>query len=78
MVLRVGAWRKSTYSGQEGACLEASWRKSTYSEQEGACVETALDRAEVLVRDSKDPALPVQQHPAAAWRAFLNHLVRLA
>jgi hypothetical protein len=61
MVLRTGAWRKSSHSDLEGACLEA-----------------ALDRAEVLVRDSKDPALPVQQHPAAAWRAFLNHLVRLA
>jgi hypothetical protein len=61
MVLRTGAWQKSSYSGEEGACVEA-----------------ALARAEVLVRDSKDPALPVQQHRAPAWRAFLNHLVRLA
>jgi len=59
MVLRTGAW----------------W-KSSYSDQEGACVEAALDRAEVLVRDSKDPALPAQQHPTAAWRAFLTHLGR--
>lgn len=54
------------------------WRKSSHSDQEGACLEAALAPAEVLVRDSKDPALPIQQHPAAAWRAFLNHLVRLA
>jgi hypothetical protein len=59
MVLRTGAWQKSSYSGEEGACVEA-----------------ALDRAEVLIRDSKDPALPVQPHPAAAWRAFLTHLGR--
>ena len=59
MALRTGVWQKSTYSGQEGACVEA-----------------ALDRPEVLVRDSKDPALPVQQHPTATWQAFLTHLGR--
>jgi hypothetical protein len=49
-------WRKSSYSNQNGACVEL-WRKSSYSNQDGNCVELAgtLER----VRDSKNPSGPV-------------------
>ncbi|MEU4669363.1 DUF397 domain-containing protein [Amycolatopsis sp. NPDC023774] len=53
---------------------ETRWRKSSYSDKEGACVEVALDRATVLVRDSKAPALPGHSYPASAWQAFVRHL----
>jgi hypothetical protein len=39
-------------------------------------VEIALSSAEAKVRDSKDPAQPVQYHSVVAWRAFLTQLGR--
>lgn len=51
----LGRWRKSSYSGNEGACVEIAWRKSSYSANEGACVEVASTGA---VRDSKNPIGP--------------------
>lgn len=53
---------------------EPQWRKSSYSGQNGGCVEVALDRAAVLVRDSKAPTLPGHSYPASAWQAFVRHL----
>lgn len=33
-------WRKSSYSAQEGECVEiGAWRKSSHSTQQGNCVE---------------------------------------
>ncbi|MER7015573.1 DUF397 domain-containing protein [Saccharopolyspora sp. NPDC000359] len=32
-------WRKSSYSGEEGNCVEVGWRKSRYSGEETNCVE---------------------------------------
>ncbi|SDT51485.1 protein of unknown function [Streptomyces sp. TLI_053] len=52
------AWRKSSYSGNNG----------------GECIEVALTSpasALVPVRDSKDPSGPVLLFPAAAWGSFL-------
>jgi Domain of unknown function (DUF397) len=47
-------WRKSSFSGSSGSCVElAEWRKSTYSGQAGSCVEFATDADIVLMRDSK-------------------------
>lgn len=47
--LSCAVWRKSTYSGTNGDCVEAAalgggltWRKSTYSGQDGACMEAAV------------------------------------
>ncbi|MGH3939052.1 MAG: DUF397 domain-containing protein [Pseudonocardiaceae bacterium] len=58
-------WHTSSYSTDNGACVEVGWRTSSYSTSNGDCVE--VDR--VLVRDSKDPA-----GPTPAWRAFLTTL----
>lgn len=51
-------WRKSSYSSQNGACVE---------------VATNLPAA-VAVRDSKDPEGPGLVVPAAEWRAFVRGL----
>jgi hypothetical protein len=51
-------WRKSSYSSQDGNCVE---------------VATNLPGA-VAIRDSKDPGSPVLLIPAAGWRAFLRDL----
>jgi hypothetical protein len=51
-------WRKSSYSSQDGNCVE---------------VATNLLGA-VAIRDSKDPGGPMLLIPAAGWRAFLRGL----
>lgn len=47
-------WRKSSHSGDQGACVEMA--------------PTGGDA--VAVRDSKDPSGPILRFPAAAWAAF--------
>lgn len=32
-------WRKSSYSGDNGNCVEIAWRKSSHSGDNGDCVE---------------------------------------
>jgi hypothetical protein len=67
-------WRKSTYSGSNGAsCVEiGTWRKSTHSGGNGAnCVEVDSAATSVLVRDTADRAGAVLTIPASAWRALL-------
>jgi hypothetical protein len=51
------AWRTSSYSQGNGACVELGWRTSSYTQGNGACVELArtLDR----IRDSKHRTGPV-------------------
>lgn len=50
-------WRKSSYSGATGECVElgVAWRKSSFSGGNGECVELGHEGA---VRDSKNPAGP--------------------
>ncbi|MVO86671.1 DUF397 domain-containing protein [Streptomyces sp. p1417] len=77
----LGAWRKSTYSGGDGAdCLEVhdAWHKSPYSGGEsGDCVEVGSAHSQVAfvpVRDSKNPHGPAVLVGAPAWQAFVTHL----
>lgn len=53
------AWRKSSYSNQDG----------------GDCVEVADNHpGAVPVRDSKNPEGPALVFPTHAWAAFINSL----
>ncbi|QKG25578.1 DUF397 domain-containing protein [Actinomadura verrucosospora] len=67
-------WHKSSYSSQQGNCVEVGvWRKSTHSTGNGGqCVEVSADEAVVLARDSKAPEGPVLGFGADAWDAFLS------
>lgn len=51
------------------------WRKSSYSGNGGDCIEVAANlaasRGVVPVRDSKNPAGPVLNVPAAAFTTFV-------
>ena len=69
------AWRTSTYSGTNGACVEVAvlpaWHSSSYSGQNGNCVEVASNLPGVVaVRDSKDRGGPVLAFAPGEWRAF--------
>ncbi|MFK8846731.1 DUF397 domain-containing protein [Streptomyces sp. Ac-502] len=50
-------WRKSTYSGGQGECLEIADGLPSHSS--------------VPIRDSKRPSGPHLRFPAPAWAAFL-------
>ncbi|MCR6487249.1 DUF397 domain-containing protein [Amycolatopsis sp. OK19-0408] len=51
-----------------------TWRKSSYSTNGGECVEVAVDRPEVLVRDTKDRAGGTLTASPSAWRELLSRL----
>jgi hypothetical protein len=53
------AWRKSTYSGNGGECVEVA---DNFAAEHGI----------VLVRDSKDPAGPILTFTRGEWTAFLH------
>jgi hypothetical protein len=53
------AWRKSTYSGNGGNCVEVA---------DNLVAEHGI----VLVRDSKDPAGPILSFSRGEWTAFLH------
>jgi uncharacterized protein DUF397 len=74
-------WRKSSYTGSSGNCVEVAWRKSSYTADSGNCVEVAWPKDQVAVRDSKQPAGPTLSFPASAWHTFLTpprHSVRVS
>jgi len=59
MRVQAPGWRKSSYSGGNGA----------------ACVEAAGGiSGMIVVRDSKDPDGPILAFTPAEWRAFLAQL----
>jgi len=65
------AFRKSSHSVNGSACLETWFKKSSRSNANGTCVEAAHPTADtVLVRDSKDVAIPGLSFTPAAWTAF--------
>ncbi|GLZ40120.1 DUF397 domain-containing protein [Actinokineospora sp. NBRC 105648] len=70
MVIRTG-WRKSSFSGNNGDCVEVTWRKSSFSGDNGACVEVAYTDT-VAVRDSKQPAAGILSFNPTAWATFLR------
>ena len=73
--MEVTAWRKSSYSNQQGDCVEVTaWRKSSYSNGHGNCVEVGDGPTVVAIRDSKNPNGPVVTVTPAAWRAFLRSI----
>ncbi|WP_432090559.1 DUF397 domain-containing protein [Streptomyces sp. NRRL F-5630] len=72
-------WRKSTYSNNGGACVEAAadWRTSSYSNNGGQCVEVATNTPRTVpVRDSKNPAGPHLHLTAPAFTAFVASVRR--
>jgi hypothetical protein len=66
-------WRRSSYSGDNGNCVEVEWRKSSHSGDNGDCVEVASG-VRVAIRDSKAPHTGHLHVPPKAWREFLCHL----
>ena len=52
------AWRKSSYSGDNG----------------GNCVEVRTAGPEMTVRDSKHPDGPLLAFPASTWQSFTEQL----
>ena len=72
-------WRTSSYSGQNGACVEVAvipaWRTSKYSGQNGNCVEVARNLPGIVaVRDSRDRGGPVLTFSRAGWGAFTDRI----
>ena len=66
-------WRKSSYSANEGECVEVgfAWRKSSYSATEAECVEVALAET-VGVRDTKARDLGQLTVSRAAWASLCS------
>ncbi|MFF7989761.1 DUF397 domain-containing protein [Kitasatospora xanthocidica] len=54
--LRGAAWHKSSYSAQQGQCVEVALG----------------GLGQVPVRDSKDPHGPALAFPADAWQSFVT------
>lgn len=70
--LNAPSWRKSTFSGNAGNCVEVAWRKSSRSNQ--SCVEVAAT-SDVLVRDSKlGEQSPILKLSASAWTQFVGSI----
>lgn len=51
-------WRKSSYSGTQGNCVEV----------------TASRSGTVVVRDSKNPGVAVLSFTPEQWRTFIQHV----
>jgi len=51
-----------------------TWRRSSYSANGGDCVEVAIDRPEVLIRDTKNREGGTLTASTATWRELLSRL----
>ena len=69
-------WRKSSFSGNGGSCVEVAWRKSTFSANGSECVEVSWPVEGVAVRDSKNTGGATMAFPMSEWRDFLVNLSR--
>ncbi|MBP2323647.1 hypothetical protein JOF56_004032 [Kibdelosporangium banguiense] len=69
-------WRKSSFSGNNGSCVEVAWAKSSFSANNGECVEVAALADLVLTRDSKNSGGPVLAFERSAWAALLSALAQ--
>lgn len=68
-------WRKSSFSSDEGNCVEVAWRKSTFSSTQTNCVEVAFaEPTAVAVRDSKNQDGPALAVPVVTWHSFISRL----
>nr|WP_026316567.1 DUF397 domain-containing protein [Actinokineospora enzanensis] len=90
-MIRTG-WRKSSFSGSNGNCVEVEWRKSSFSGTNGDCVEVGWRKSSfsgdngdcvevaytetVAVRDSKKPAAGILSFTPTAWASFLQEPTR--
>jgi Domain of unknown function (DUF397) len=71
--MRDAQWMTPSNGVPAGELRGASWRKSGRSSAQGNCVEVArLARAEVAVRNSRDPEGPALIFTGAEVRAFLQ------
>ncbi len=68
------AWFKSSYSANNGSCVEVAFAKSSYSANNGNCVEVAALPGKVLARDSKNPDGGRLEFSQGAWRALTARL----
>lgn len=71
---RTDPWRKSSYSTNNGGCVEVAWRTSSHSTNNGDCVEVAWQSPATLVRDSKNPATGTLTPERPAWHTLLRTL----
>lgn len=67
-------WRKSSFSADNGGCVEVTWRKSSFSGNGGNCAEVGRRDTSTAVRDSKDALGLALDFPVAQWRAFVASL----
>lgn len=65
-------WKKSSYSANNGDCVEVAWIKSSFSTNNGECVEVAHLVDRLAARDSKNPAGPTLTFPREAFRDLLR------
>jgi hypothetical protein len=65
-------WRKASYSGGNGDCVQVGWRTSSHSDAHGNCVQVRAGERVIGVRDTKERGRgPLLEFPAAAWRSFI-------